>query len=551
MWREAALSVEANDPLTPTPSASDRWGAFSHAAFTAIWTASIVSSLGTAVFDTASGWMITSLNPSPTAVSLIQVAVSLPLFLFTLPAGALADVVNARRLLLVVEIGVIIISAIFAAAVSFHLATTGALLATTFLLGVAGALTSPAWAAIVPLLVPREDLGSATAANSAGFSMSRALGPALGGALIGALGDASAFWLFTISNFGIIAALLWWRPPQKSGESLPAERLISAVRNGVRFAANSRYLDAILIRALAYFPFACAYLALLPLIARTQLGGGPENYGLLLGANGVGAIGGSFVLNRLKDKFGADRLTAIGTAATAVALVLFGLAHNLAVAAVACLIVGAAWTLVLSVLYVSAQNSLPDWVRGRGLAVFLTVIFGATTFGSIVWGQLAAMKGLGVPHFVAAAAIIAAALLTWRWKLQEGEGLDLTPSMHWRAPTIRQKIENNRGPVLVSLEFRVEPENRAAFLAATEELKHERKRDGAFAWSLFEDTVESGRFVEHFQVESWLELMHARERVTNADRVLEERVIALAKSRPALTLLLASERGHRWRKVRQ
>jgi MFS family permease len=304
-----------------------------------------------------------------------------------------------------------------------------------------------------------------------------------------------------------------------------------------------------LIRALAYFPFACAYLALLPLIARTQLGGGPQNYGLLLGANGVGAIAGSFVLNRLKDKFGADRLTAIGTAATAVALILFGLAHSLAVAAAACLIVGAAWTLVLSVLYVSAQDSLPDWVRGRGLAVFLTVIFGATTFGSIVWGQLATMQGLSVPHFVAAVALLVAALLTWRWKLKEGEGLDLTPSMHWRAPAIWQKIENNRGPVLVSLEFRVEPENRDSFLAATEELKHERKRDGAFAWSLFEDTVESGRFVEHFQMESWLELMHARQRVTNADRVLEERVIALAKSRPVLTLLLASERSHRRRKA--
>src|SRR5262249_53795 len=159
----------------------------------------------------------------------------LPLFLFTLPAGALADIVDARRLLLVVEIGVIVISAIFAAAVSLHLATTGALLATTFLLGVAGALASPAWAAIVPLLVPRPDLGSGTAGNRGGVRMSGGSGPALGGALIGAFGDGAAFWVFTISNFGIVAALLWWREPQKSGESLPAERLISAVRNGVRF----------------------------------------------------------------------------------------------------------------------------------------------------------------------------------------------------------------------------------------------------------------------------------------------------------------------------
>src|SRR5579883_2521002 len=372
----AALSVDTNLPAAPASPAPDRWGAFAHAAFTAIWAASVVANLGTAVFDTASGWMIASLNASPLAVSLVQVAVSLPLFLFTLPAGALADVVNARRLLLVVETGVILVSAIFAGLISLRLTSVGALLTTTFLLGAAGAVTSPAWAAIVPQLVPRQDLGSATAANSAGFSLSRAIGPALGGALIAALGVASAFWVFTISNFGVVAALLWWRPPHKSGESLPAERFLSAVRNGVRFAANSRYLDASLVRALAYFPFACAYLALLPLIARMQMGGGPENYGLLLGANGLGAIGGSFALNSLKARLGADRLVAAGTVATAIALALFGVAHNLAVATAACLIVGAAWTLVLSVLYVSAQVSLPDWVRGRGLAIFLTVIFG-------------------------------------------------------------------------------------------------------------------------------------------------------------------------------
>jgi MFS family permease len=544
------VSVETNSTATPAEPAPDRWGAFSHAAFTAIWTASVVSNLGTAVFDTASGWMITSLNANPLAVSLVQVAVSLPLFLFTLPAGALADVIDARRLLIVVEIAVIVISVVFAGLVSFNLATAGALLTTTFLLGVAGALTSPAWASIVPLLVPRRDLDSATAANSVGFNLSRAVGPALGGILIAVLGIASAFWIFAISNFGIVAALLWWRPPEKSGESLPAERLISAIRNGLRYAANSQYLRATLIRALAFFPFASAYWALLPLIARTQMSGGPENYGVLLGAIGAGAIGGSFALNGLKAKLGADRVAAVGTLATAIALVLFGLAHSLAVAIAACLIAGAAWTLVLSILYVSAQVALPDWVRGRGLAIFLTVIFGATTVGSVVWGQVAAMKGLTFAHFVAAVAIVIAVPLTWRWKLRAAEGLDLTPSMHWRAPAGTRKVENNQGPVLVSLEFRVEPENRAAFLVAVEELKHERRRDGAFGWGLFEDTADSGRFVEHFQMESWLELMHARERVTNADRMMEERVGALIKSPPIVTLLLASERGHRFRKTR-
>jgi len=546
---EDPLNAETTPAATAAGPAPDRWGAFSHAAFTAIWTASVISNLGTAVFDTASGWMITSLNANPLAVSLVQVAVSLPLFLFTLPAGALADVIDSRRLLIVVELLIIAVSAIFAGLVAFHLATAAALLATTFLLGAGGALTSPAWAALVPVLVPRQDLDSATAANSVGFNLSRAVGPALGGFIIAAFGIALAFWIFTLSNLGIIAALIWWRPPRKSGESLPAERLFSALRNGLRYAANSDYLRATLIRALAFFPFASAYWALLPLVARSQMTAGPQSYGILLGAIGLGAIAGSFMLNWLKTKVGADQVAAAGTIATAVALVLFGLAHEPIVAIAACLIAGAAWTLVLSILYVSAQVALPDWVRGRGLAIFLTVIFGATTVGSVVWGQVAAMEGLAIAHFVAAAGVIIAIPLTWDWKLQAAEGADLTPSMHWRAPAGTHAPENNRGPVLVTVEFRVAPENRDAFLAVLEELKHARKRDGAFAWGLFEDTAEDGRFVENFLIESWLELMHARERVTHADQMLEEQVVHLIKEPPRIALMVASEPGRRLRKI--
>ena len=544
------MNPDLNPSVNPTELGPSRWGAFGYAAFTVIWAASTVSNVGTAMFDTASGWLITSLDANPLAVSLVQVAVSLPLFLFTLPAGALADVIDSRRLLIVVEIAIIVVSVVFAALVSLNLVTAPALLIVTFLLGAGGALTSPAWAAIIPQLVPRQDLDSATAANSVGFNLSRAIGPALGGVVIAAVGLGAPFWIFAISNFGIVASLFWWRPPRKSVDSLPAERLTSAVRTGVRYAANNEYLRATLIRAVAFFPFATAYLALLPLLARSQMTGGPQQYGILLGAIGVGAIGGSFALNWLKAKLGPDGLVAWSTGATAVALVLFGLAHETFVAVSACLIGGAAWTLVLSILYVSAQVALPDWVRGRGLAIFLTVIFGATTAGSAVWGQLAGTAGLAIAHFVAAAAIVVAIPLTWRWKLQTGAGVDLTPSMHWRAPVGLRPVENNRGPVLVTLEYSVDEEHRAAFMKGLDELRHERKRDGAFAWGCFEDVSQNGRFVETFLIESWLELMHARERVTNADRLLEEQVNRLLKEAPKVAIMVAAERHHRsWRKL--
>jgi predicted MFS family arabinose efflux permease len=546
---EIGLSTDLNASAPPTELGPPRWGAFSYAAFTVIWTASTISNIGTAMFDTASGWLITSLDTNPMSVSLVQVAVSLPLFLFTLPAGALADVIDSRRMLIGVEIAIVLVSAVFATVVSLGFASPGSLLLTTFLLGVAGALGAPAWLSITPLQVPRRELDSAVAANSVGFNLSRAVGPALGGVVIAAFGIATPFWIFGASNLGIIAALLWWRSPQKSVDSLPAERLTSAVRTGVRHAKNNRYLRATLGRSLAFFPFACAYWALLPLVARSQMTQGPELYGVLLGALGAGAMGGSFALNWLKATLGPDRVVALGTLATAFALVLFGLARDPAVAICACVVAGAAWTVVLTNLYVSAQVALPDWVRGRGLAIFLTVVFGAMTAGSALWGQVAGMEGLSIAHFAAAAGAVLAIPLTWRWKLQTGAGLDLTPSMHWRAPVVAQRVEHNHGPVLVTIDYRIDIKDRGEFLTALDELGYERKRDGAFAWGVFEDTASTGRFLEMFLIESWLELMHSYERVTKADRMLEEHIRRLLIAAPQISHLVASERNRRsWKR---
>jgi MFS family permease len=536
--------------MAATQPAPSRWGAFGYAAFTVIWTASLVANVGAAMFDTASGWLITSLDANPMTVSLVQVAVSLPLFLFTLPAGALADVIDSRRLLIAVELAILAISVIFAGLVSLKLETPTLLLATTFLLGVGGALTSPAWGSTIPLLVPKEDLDSATALNGVGFNIGRATGPALGGLVIAAFGIAVPFWIFAASNVGIIAALIWWRKPRNAAESLPAERLVSAVRAGVRHVANNPYLRATLVRVLAFFPLASAYLALLPLVARDQISGGPQVYGILLGAIGVGAVGGSLALRWLKDELGPDRLVATGSVGTALALILFGLARDSTTAISACLVGGTAWTIVLTKLYVSAQVTLPDWARGRGLAVFLTFIFGATTVGSAVWGKLSAMEGLETAYFVAALGVVLGIPLTWRWKLQTGVGVDFTPAVHWRAPTVARKIENNQGPVLAVVEYRVDAANRAAFLGAVDELGHARKRDGAYAWGLYEDVADGGRFIETFTIESWLELMHQRERVTNADETLVSRVRHLLAEAPRVTVGVSSERPHRhWRKL--
>ena len=536
-------SLSSDTPLAAEPDQAprSRVGAFSNLPFSVMWVATTLSLTGIAMADTASAWLMTNLNTDPMAVSMVQVASSLPMFLFTLPAGALADIVEARRFLLAVESFITVLIVVFAAMVLFKLETPYLLLGTTFLLSASWSLAAPAWLAITPLLVPRRDLDGATAANSVGYNISRAVGPAVAGLLIAAFGVALPYWLFAIANLGTIGALLWWRAPRTTTDSLPAERLTSAVRTGLRHAFYNTDLRATLVRTVAVYPFAAAYMALLPLVARSQMAQGPRLYGLLLAAISVGAVGGSIALRWVKGQLGPDVSMLAGTVGSAIGLVLFGLSHGIWMALAAALIAGASWTIVLSCLYVSAQIALPDWVRGRGLAIFLTVIFGSVTLGSAVWGHLAAREGLPIALFVAAAGALLAIPLTWRWKLQTAEGADLSPSMHWRAPLPTKHVADENGPVLVTVRYRLLGEDTAPFLEAIEEVGRQRRRDGAYAWGIFEDVSEKGLFLETFLIESWLEALHLRERVTNADRLREVYVHGLLREPPTVTLLIASD----------
>jgi len=529
-----------NQAVSAHPAHS-AFSAFRHRAFTVLWTATVVSNLGGWMYSAASAWLMTTLDPNPVAVSLVQVATSLPTFLFALLAGALADIVDKRRLLIVVESFITVSSTALAALVWLDLVTPGRLLFLTFLVETGAALTAPAWQSIVPHLVPRQDLPEAVAANSVGVNVSRAVGPALGGVITVAWGIAAPFWANAGSNLGSIGGLLWWRAPQTGQRRLPTERVVSALQTGIRYARHSRHLRATLLRAVGFFLFASAYWALLPLVARDRIAAGPKLYGILLGVIGASAIAGAFALPRLKKELGPDRLVAAGTIGTAGALLLFGLARNPATAMAASVLAGISWIAVLSSLNVSAQFALPEWVRGRGLAMYMTVFFGATTLGSAIWGEVASMAGLPAAHFVAAAGALLAIPLTWRWKLQTAQGMDLTPSMSWPAPIVTGHVGNDQGPVMVTVEYRISPKDREAFLTALERLSHERRRDGAYAWGIFEDIADRSRFLETFFVESWLEHLRQHERVTNADRMLQDHIHRLVQGTPKITHLIAAE----------
>jgi MFS family permease len=496
------------------------------------------------MYSVASGWLMTSLDPNAFIVSMVQVANSLPMFLFAIPAGALADIVNQRRFLIVGESTITLVSAAFAALVWFHLITPASLLLFSFVVTVGSAMTAPAWQAVVAKLVPKPDLPSAVAANSVGINVSRAIGPALGGVIIGALGIAAPFWLDAFSNIGVIAALIWWRAPKKSASALPPEPFGSAVRTGLRYARYNSYLRATLIRTIAFFVFGSGYWALLPLVARTRIAGGPALYGVLLGAIGASAVGGAFLLRRLKEKLGADSLVAAATLGTALATALFALARDPATAIVASFIAGASWIAAVSCLNVSAQVALPEWVRGRGLAMYVTVMFGALTIGSAIWGQLAVVADLQAALLLAALGAAIGIPLTWRWKLQTGANVDFSPSMQWPDPVTTHAVEADRGPVLVAVEYRIDPKNRSAFLHALGENSRERRRDGAYDWGIYEDPTDDGRFIETFLTDSWLEHLRSHRRVTKADRISQQAVRRFQiGDGPKITHLIGAQRN--------
>jgi MFS family permease len=511
------------------------WDPFKNTAFALLWTATLVSNVGTWMHDVGASWLMTELSPSPVVVAAVQAATTLPVFLFALPAGALADIVDRRRLLIVVNILLGAVAALLAVLVSLNAVTPTLLLVITFIMGTGAAFMAPAWQAIVPQLVPREQLPSAVALNSMGINVSRAIGPALAGFLIVVYGLTVPFAINALSVVAIVAALIWWRVPQTKHSALPAETVFPAMIAGVRYAMHSAPLKSTLLRAFAFFLFASAFWSLLPLIARQELQGGAALYGVLLACLGVGAVGGAVILSKIKSKLGADRTVKAATLGLAGVIAIFALNSNAYVAGLAALLAGVCWISVVSTLNVSAQTALPNWVRARGLSIFMMVFFGSMTVGSLLWGNLAAHIGISTTLLAAAAGALIAIPLTSHAKLNQGEGLDLSPSMHWPAPIAATELLDDRGPVAIQIVYQIEAADKQSFLELTKLLAGSRRRNGGYAWSIMEDAALPGRFVEHWQEASWLQHLRHHERVSVADREIQSRIAELHRGETSPT----------------
>jgi MFS family permease len=505
----------------PTGEGVSAWSPLRDTLFRNLWIATIVSNVGTWMQDVGSGWLMTELSSSPSMVALVEAADSIPLALLALPAGALADIVDRRRLLIGIQVYLLVVAGLLGVLTLLGLTTAWGLLGFVFVLGVGNAMMMPAWSAIVPDLVRTDELPSAVALNGIAINVSRAIGPSIAGLLVAAVGPWLVFILNALSYIGILAVLVQWqREHHKS--TLPAERFLSAIRVGLRFVMHTEALKMVLIRGSAFFLFASATWSLFPLIVRRELGRGPEIYGLLLTCIGIGAVGGALLLPRVRAMLSRDVLVAGASALYAVAALALAHVQNLGLLAVAMLATGAAWIAILSALQVSAQMTLPPWVRARGLAAFVVVFMGGMALGSILWGQVATRIGIPMALTVAAGGTLLAIAATWRFKLGRHQVLDFTPTLDWPLPVLAETPEPDV-PVMVTIVYRIQPDKRAEFVAAMQAMREMRRRNGAYFWQLFHDSEDPTRFVETFMDESWVEHLRQHERASVADREILDR----------------------------
>lgn len=529
------MSQPASDRTSP-------WSPLRHPTFRALWIATLASNVGTWLQSVGAAWLMTSLTASSTMVALVQAATSLPMFLLSLPAGALADVLDRRRILLATQSWMLLSAAALGLLTAVGLTTPWVLLLLTTSIGLGAALNQPAWQASLPELVPREDLAPAIALGSIGFNIARALGPALGGLIVAAAGAEANFLLNAASFLGVLVVLFRWkRPPRAS--VLPAERFFGAMRTGVRYVRHSPEVLAVIVRGSLFVVCASSLWALLPVVARTELNRGAAGYGLLLTALGIGAVACAMVLPRLRDR-STDLVVAAASLVFAGGILALGYVRSFWLLFAAMLAAGGAWLALLSSLNVAIQTLVPSWVRGRALSVYMLFIFGGLAGGSALWGAVAERSGVPRSLLFSAAGLVLGLLATFRIHLRSGEGLNLAPSRQWPAPMDASGMEPDQGPVLVMVEYRIDPARLADFSAAMRELRRVRLRGGAMQWGLFADSDAPGVHTEMFLVSSWLEHMRQHERITIADEEIRLRVGAfhVGPEPPVVRHLLSGRR---------
>jgi predicted MFS family arabinose efflux permease len=490
------------------------------AAFREMWGAQFASNIGGWMQTVGAQWLMLSLTPATSYLAFIQTAASLPVLLFAIPAGAVGDLVDRRRLLLLTTLFMAATTAALGVLAIAGLVTPWALLAALFLVGAGQAWTSPTWQTLQPELVPADERSQAIALGSVNQNLARAIGPAIGGALV-AITEPSVVFLVNAATFLAVIAVVWrWHDDRALGaDGLPAEHVGEAIRASGRYITNSPALRTVLVRTVAFIFFASAIWALLPAVATTDLGLGSGAYGLLLGCVGIGAVAGALLLPRLRGLLSGDRLLAAGSFAMALTALAMATVHSVAVVAALLALGGLGWILALATLNTGFQTMLPSWAKARGIAVYLIAFQGGNAIGSAAFGIGATSAGLDLVVAIAAAGLALGPLLgLWR-PFPRIETAGLQPASDWPILAMPAAADDRpSGPVMVSLEYHAAPGEADQLLQALGQLRRARRRTGAVRWRAWRDTADPELILEQFVVGSWEEHERQHARVTERDK---------------------------------
>ncbi|MFO1242203.1 MAG: MFS transporter [Rickettsiales bacterium] len=501
-------------------------------AFRSLWIATLISTIGTWMQSVSAAWVMTGLTTSTIMVALLQSASSLPTVFFSIPGGAIADIVDRRKLMIGIQLFMAIMGMLMTGCYFAGLLTPWLLLFFTFSIGIGTALYSPAWFATTPALVPPEDLSEAITLNGIAVNASRAIGPAIAGVIISIYSPGLAFALNTVSFLALALALLRWKYIQPKG-TLPGERFIGGMKAGLRYVRQSPHMHKIFLHAAGFFLSASALWALMPLVARHELHLTATGYGVLLTSMGLGAVFGAFFLPMVRSSISRNMMVLVASLGYASSLLVLGNVPSIVFANLAMLIAGISWISAVSSLHVTAQTSTASWVRARALAVYLTILFGGMGFGSIIWGNIAEWTGVPNALLIAGITLLLVSLSLYRIPLPKIDNSDFEPSPHWGEVTLGYGTEYDEKPVMVQVEYIVSEEDETAFLAAIQNLESLRRRDGAIFWGVYHGVEEKHTFTEYFLVESWLEHLRQHERVTKGDKRQYDKVRAFHKGEKA------------------
>ncbi|HET9401861.1 MAG TPA: MFS transporter [Candidatus Acidoferrales bacterium] len=502
-----------------TPSAA--WRPLRVPMFRNLLIADLVSDVGTFMQGVGAAWLMVSAGAGPLLVALTQTASALPFFLLALLAGALGDIFDRRKLIIATEIWMAAVATALAVLTLMHWITPWMLLLLTLALSIGDALEAPTWRAILPEVIPQEDLLPAIALNGIEFNLARAVGPALGGFLIAAAGVGAAFTLNAVSFVAVLWVIVRWRRLQRQS-SVPRETVSGAIREAVRYTQNTPSMLTLLARIAVIMFFASTFWALLPTVAH-QLRQSASLYGLLLTVFGAGAILGALVLQRTQSFLSVDATLTVGSTIFAACLWATATLKSVALLCIAIALGGAAWTAVMSLMSTVLQNVAPDWVRARASAIFMLVYMGAWSGGSAFWGYVAAHRGTRLSLVAAAIGTAASPLLILISRLPD-KTADFRAWDHWGKPVLALQVRPDQGPVLVTVEYEIAAKDSNEFVRALEKFSRVRRRDGASRWAVYYDTEHPTHYLETFVVESWGEHLRQHTRLTLADREAEERV---------------------------